>query len=70
MKMSNLLRIFHGEETGQGFVGLALIAGLGAAASYVNNALTALGSRLQGSVGTYPTPLATPLQKKTTIFSI
>jgi Flp pilus assembly pilin Flp len=61
MRIWNLLREFHNEESGQGFVeyllivaliGLAVIVGLSTAANYVNNAFTVLGSRLAGYVGT------------------
>ena len=59
MRLLNLFREFHNEESGQGFVeyllivaliGLAVIVGLQTAANYVNNSFITLGSRLQGYV--------------------
>ena len=61
MMMFRLLKDFHNEESGQGFVeylliialiGLAVIVGLSEAANYVNNAFTKIGSKLCSSVGT------------------
>jgi Flp pilus assembly pilin Flp len=61
MTIFRLLRDFHEEESGQGFVeyllivaliGLAVIFGLSTAANYVNNAFTKIGSKVSNSVGT------------------
>jgi len=61
MRIFSLIREFHNEESGQGFVeyllmvallGLAVIIGLGNAAAYINNSFTHLGNKLAGYVGT------------------
>ena len=57
MRLVNLVRTFHEEESGQGFteyllivalLGLAVIAGLSQAATYINQAFSRLGSRVSG----------------------
>jgi len=57
MGLSNLFRKFHEEESGQGFteyllivalLGLAVIAGLSSAATFINQSFSRLGSRVSG----------------------
>ena len=61
MTVLNLLKKFHNDESGQGLVeyllvvalvALAAIAGMGSAASYINNAFVTLGAKLSNAVGT------------------
>ena len=57
MGLRSLISKFHKEESGQGFteyllivalLGLAVIAGLQTAASFINSAFSRLGSRVNG----------------------
>ena len=59
MRFVRLLQQFHKEESGQGFIeylliaallALAVIAGLGAAATQINEAFNIIGSRLKAYV--------------------
>jgi len=61
MRLLNLFREFHNEESGQGFVeylliialiGLAVVVGMRTAANYVNNAFSNMGSKMQSFIGT------------------
>jgi Flp pilus assembly pilin Flp len=61
MTVLKLLKSFHADESGQGLVeyllvvalvGLAAIAGMGSAATYINNAFATIGAKLENSVGT------------------
>ena len=61
MKVLELLKKFHNDESGQGLVeyllvvalvALAAIAGMGTAANYINNAFVTFGSKICSAVGT------------------
>ena len=61
MRFLDSVREFHSDESGQGmveyilvvcFIALATIAGMQAAANYINNAFTTMGQKVFNNVGT------------------
>ena len=61
MRFLDSLKGFHNDESGQGmveyilvvcFIALAAIAGMQAAANYINNAFTTMGQKVFNQVGT------------------